>query len=221
MMDEHYWDALFERFQASIAQERRTLPSVSLIAEERQDPYHVLLSTLISLRTKDEVTLASSRRLFDLASDPYQMVALSEEEIAAAIYSAGFYKTKARNIRLISEILIERHGASVPSTREELMALPGVGVKTANLTLNLGFGIEAICVDCHVHQIANRLGWIETKTPEESEAALMEIMPRRFWIPLNELLVRFGQVICRPVSPFCSKCPEHDRCPKVGVTTRR
>lgn len=101
------------------------------------------------------------------------------------------------------------------------MALPGVGVKTANLTLNLGFGIEAICVDCHVHQIANRLGWIETKTPEESEAALMEIMPRRFWIPLNELLVRFGQVICRPVSPFCSKCPEHDRCPKVGVTTRR
>lgn len=221
MMDEHYWDDIFARFGAAIASESRTLPSVSLIAEEQQNPYHVLLSTLISLRTKDEVTIAASRRLFELATDPYEMVRLSEEEIAQAIYPAGFYKTKARNIRLISEILIERHDAQVPPTREQLLALPGVGIKTANLTLNLGFGIEAICVDCHVHQIANRLGWIETKNPTESEGALMQIMPKRFWIPLNELLVRFGQVICRPISPFCSRCPESERCPKIGVTTRR
>jgi len=221
MMDERYWDDLFARFQLAIAGEKRSLPSVSLIAEEREEPYHVLLSTLISLRTKDEVTLAASRRLFDLASDPYAMVLKSEEEIAAAIYPAGFYKTKARNIRLISELLIERFNGTVPSSREELLSLPGVGIKTANLTLNLGFGIEAICVDCHVHQIANRLGWIETKNPEQSEVELMKIMPRRFWIPLNELLVRFGQVICTPVSPFCSKCPERERCPRVGVTKSR
>ncbi len=221
MMDEQYWDALFERFQQAIAGEGRTLPSVSLIAEEREDPYHVLLSTLISLRTKDEVTLAASRRLFDLASDPYAMVLKSEEEIALAIYPAGFYKTKARNIRLISEALIERFDGKVPSDRDALLSLPGVGIKTANLTLNLGFGIEAICVDCHVHQIANRLGWIETKNPNESEIALMKIMPKRFWIPLNELLVRFGQVICTSVSPFCSKCPEGERCPRVGVTKSR
>jgi len=220
-MDEQYWDALFERFQQAIAGESRSLPSVSLIAEEREEPYHVLLSTLISLRTKDEVTLASSRRLFDLASDPYAMVLKSEEEIAAAIYPAGFYKTKARNIRLISEELIERFDGKVPSDRDELLSLPGVGIKTANLTLNLGFGIEAICVDCHVHQIANRLGWIETKNPNESEIELMKIMPKRFWIPLNELLVRFGQVICTSVSPFCSKCPENERCPRVGVTKSR
>ena len=221
MMDEQYWDALFERFQQAIAGEGRTLPSVSLIAEEREDPYHVLLSTLISLRTKDEVTLAASRRLFDLASDPYAMVLKSEEEIATAIYPAGFYKTKARNIRLISEALIERFDGKVPSDRDALLSLPGVGIKTANLTLNLGFGIEAICVDCHVHQIANRLGWIETKNPNESEIELMKIMPKRFWIPLNELLVRFGQVICTSVSPFCSKCPENERCPRVGVTKSR
>ena len=221
MMVEQYWDALFERFQQAIAGESRSLPSVSLIAEEREEPYHVLLSTLISLRTKDEVTLASSRRLFDLASDPYAMVLKSEEEIAAAIYPAGFYKTKARNIRLISEELIERFDGKVPSDRDELLSLPGGGIKTANLTLNLGFGIEAICVDCHVQQIANRLGWIETKNPNESEIELMKIMPKRFWIPLNELLVRFGQVICTSVSPFCAKCPESERCPRVGVTKSR
>ncbi len=220
-MDEHYWESLFTRFKAAIAEESRTLPSVSIIASTHADPYTILISTLISLRTKDAVTLAASERLFALAKTPESMLTLSEEEIQKAIYPAGFYRTKARNILAISEMLLTEFSGEVPATQEELMRLPGVGIKTANLTLNLGFGIDAICVDCHVHQIANRLGWIETKTPEESEKALMEIMPQRFWIPLNELLVRFGQLICRPVSPFCSRCPEEERCPKVGVTRRR
>lgn len=220
-MDEHYWEDLFTRFKTAIEDEGRTLPSVSIIAATHSDPYSVLISTLISLRTKDAVTLEASERLLALAKTPEEMLTLTAQQIEAAIYPAGFYRTKARNILAISEILLTEYDGAVPATQEELMALPGVGVKTANLTLNLGFGIDAICVDCHVHQIANRLGWIETASPEESEKALMEIMPQRFWIPLNELLVRFGQLICRPVSPFCSKCPETERCPKVGVTRSR
>lgn len=220
-MDEHYWEDLFTRFKTAIEDESRTLPSVSIIAATHSDPYSVLISTLISLRTKDAVTLEASERLLALAKAPLEMLALTAQQIEEAIYPAGFYRTKARNILAISEILLTEYDGAVPATQEELMALPGVGVKTANLTLNLGFGIDAICVDCHVHQIANRLGWIETASPEESEKALMEVMPQRFWIPLNELLVRFGQLICRPVSPFCSKCPENERCPKVGVTRSR
>lgn len=220
-MDAHYWDEIFQRFRQAIEDQGRTLPSVSLIAEELSDPFAVLISTIISLRTKDEVTLAASRRLFLLADNPKTMVALSEEEIQKAIHPAGFYKTKAKTIRSICEILLAMYDGKVPRNQEELLKLPGVGVKTANLTLNLGFGIEAICVDCHVHQISNRLGWIQTTTPEQSEKALMNVMPKQFWIPLNELLVRFGQVICTPVSPFCSRCPENERCPKIGVNKSR
>lgn len=220
-MDEHYWDDIFQRFQLALEAQGTILPSVSLIAEKHGNPFQVLIATIISLRTKDAVTLSSSESLFARAKTPYNMLELSEEEIQELIYPAGFYKTKAKTIRSISQQLIDEYGGVVPNNQEELMKLPGVGIKTANLTLNLGFGIEAICVDCHVHQIANRLGWIATKTPEESEKALMEVMPKRFWIPLNELLVRYGQVICTSVSPFCSKCPEEATCPKVGVTKSR
>ncbi|MFA5699171.1 MAG: endonuclease III [Sphaerochaeta sp.] len=220
-MDEHYWDDLFQRFRLALEAQGTILPSVSLIAEKHDDPFRVLIATIISLRTKDAVTLSSSETLFARAKTPYEMLELTEEEIQELIYPAGFYKTKAKTIRSISQQLIDEYGGVVPNNQEELMKLPGVGIKTANLTLNLGFGIEAICVDCHVHQIANRLGWIATKTPEESEKALMEVMPKRFWIPLNELLVRYGQVICTSVSPFCSKCPEEATCPKVGVTKSR
>ncbi|MFA6688075.1 MAG: endonuclease III domain-containing protein [Sphaerochaetaceae bacterium] len=215
--DERYWDEVFSLFSEALEREGALLPSVSTIAVEKQDPFRVLVSTLISLRTKDEVTLAASRRLFALADTPQAMLALAPSSIEEAIYPAGFYRTKARNILSICEILVDRYGGSVPASKEELVALPGVGIKTANLTLNLGFGIEAICVDCHVHQIANRMGWIETSTPEQSEKALQKIMPRRFWIPLNELLVSYGQHICVPVSPWCGKCPMDGRCPKVGV----
>lgn len=220
-MNEQYWDAIFEQFRKAIEAEGQILPSVSIIAQREHDPFRVLIATLISLRTKDEVTLAASQRLFALAGDPHAMACLSEQAIQEAIYPAGFYKTKAKNIRLISLRLIEQYEGRVPDTQHELLALPGVGIKTANLTLNLGYQIDAICVDCHVHQIANRLGWVHTKTPEQTELALQEVMPRRFWIPLNELLVRYGQLICTPVSPFCSKCPQAQRCPKIGVGRSR
>lgn len=220
-MNEQYWDNLFEQFRKAIEAEGQILPSVSIIAQREHDPFRVLIATLISLRTKDEVTLAASQRLFALAGDPHAMACLSEQAIQEAIYPAGFYKTKAKNIRLISLRLIEQYEGRVPDTQHELLALPGVGIKTANLTLNLGYQIDAICVDCHVHQIANRLGWVHTKTPEQTELALQEVMPRRFWIPLNELLVRYGQLICTPVSPFCSKCPQAQRCPKIGVGRSR
>ncbi|MEA5107810.1 MAG: endonuclease III [Sphaerochaeta associata] len=220
-MNEQYWDNLFEQFRKAIEAEGQILPSVSIIAEREHDPFRVLIATLISLRTKDEVTLAASQRLFALAGDPHAMACLSEQAIQEAIYPAGFYKTKAKNIRLISLRLIEQYEGRVPDTQQALLALPGVGIKTANLTLNLGYQIDAICVDCHVHQIANRLGWVHTKTPEQTELALQEVMPRRFWIPLNELLVRYGQLICTPVSPFCSKCPQAQRCPKIGVGRSR
>ena len=149
------------------------------------------------------------------------MLSLSDEEIEKAIYPAGFYKRKAQNIKEISKTLIEKYDGKVPSTQEELLALPGVGIKTANLTLNLGFNIDAICVDCHVHQIANRIGWIDTKTPEESVDALESIMPRRFWIPLNELLVAYGQNVCLSISPLCSECPICKECPKKGLKYSR
>lgn len=219
--DEAYFDRIFALFQEALKKKKRNLPSVSLIALKMNTPYTVLISTLISLRTKDDVTLAASERLFSLADNPEKMLSLSDEEIEKAIYPAGFYKRKAQNIKEISKTLIEKYDGKVPSTQEELLALPGVGIKTANLTLNLGFNIDAICVDCHVHQIANRIGWIDTKTPEESVDALESIMPRRFWIPLNELLVAYGQNICLSISPLCSECPICKECPKKGLKYSR
>jgi len=166
------------------------------------------------------VTLASSRRLFALAPDPAATRAASEEALAAAVFPAGFYRNKARQLRQIARILEARNDA-VPADRAGLMALPGVGPKTANLVLNLAFGIEAICVDTHVHRIPNRLGWISTATPEQSEAALEALWPRRHWIEANELLVSFGQTICTPVSPRCSSCPFASDCPQLGVPRSR
>lgn len=142
-------------------------------------------------------------------------------EIADLIYPAGFYRNKARQIHEIAVRLIEEFGGAVPSTLEELITLPGVGRKTANLVLGIAFDIPAICVDIHVHRITNRLGWIATSTPEQSEYALMEILPESFWIPINEWLVGFGQQICTPQSPRCSMCPLSEHCPRVGVTRSR
>lgn len=222
MKDAAYFERIFKEFEEAIRRESKQLPSVSMLAiETGSDPYAVLISTIISLRTKDQVTLEASRRLLSKAPDPKTMQTLPAEEIEKLIYPAGFYKRKAQQILSISKALIERFNGEVPSTQEELLSLPGVGIKTANLTLNLGFGIKAVCVDCHVHQISNRLGWISTKTPEESVAALENVMPDKFWIPLNELLVAYGQTICTPVSPFCSKCPENGACPKIGVERTR
>ena len=221
VLDEAYFDRIFSEFRQVLASLGKVLPAVSLVAVQKQDPFSVLVSTVISLRTKDDVTLNASRRLLAEAPDPRSMLQLSEDRIADLIFPAGFYRRKAMQIRQISEILVSEYDGKVPSDAGLLMQLPGVGIKTANLTLNLGFGIDAICVDCHVHQISNRLGWIETKTPEESEKALQPVMPRRFWIPLNELLVSYGQEVCTSVSPKCSMCPENRSCPKVGVTRSR
>ena len=180
-----------------------------------------LVSTMISLRTKDEVTRRASRALLSRASTPSALASLSVDRIARAIYPAGFYRTKARNLREVSRLLIERHAGSVPAGMDDLLALPGVGRKTANLVRNLGFGLPGICVDTHVHRISNRIGWVKTRTPEETERALMRILPRRYWIGINELLVRYGQAICTPLSPRCSICRVRPGCARIGVGRAR
>ena len=220
-MDEKYFDRIFAEFRQVLADMGKVLPAVSLVAVRRQDPFSVLISTVISLRTKDDVTLHASERLLSRAQTARDMLDLSTDGIAELIFPAGFYRRKAEQIRQISQTLVDEYDGEVPADADLLMELPGVGIKTANLTLNLGFGIDAICVDCHVHQISNRLGWIDTKTPEESEKVLQTVMPRRFWIPLNELLVSYGQEVCTSVSPRCSLCPENSVCPKIGVTRSR
>lgn len=176
---------------------------------------------MISLRTKDEVTAAASARLLGRAASPGKLAALGEAAIARLIYPAGFYRTKARHLRQAARLLEERHGGRVPPSMEELLALPGVGRKTANLVRNLGFGLPGICVDTHVHRISNRLGWVRTRTPLETERALEAILPRRWWIPVNGLLVAFGQRTCTPQSPKCSACPIRRHCARVGVTRSR
>jgi len=191
------------------------------VTENGPDPFRILVSCILSLRTKDEVTYPATERLFAKASDPAGMLKLTPTAIEKAIYPAGFYRTKAKQIRAISEILLSRHGGHVPDTIEELLLLPGVGRKTANLTVTLGFGKPGICVDTHVHRIANRLGWVKTKTPDDTEAALRRSLPKRWWIPINETLVRHGQQVCKPVSPVCSACPVGRACPKIGVAIRR
>ena len=222
MSDKKYWNRIFHEFRSALDTEVRVLPSVSLIAQETgNDPFAVLVSTVISLRTKDEVTHSSSRRLLDAAPDAAHLAAMDETAIQTLIFPCGFFKRKARQLKTIAQTLVSRYGGKVPSSQQELLSLPGVGIKSANLTLNLGFNIPAICVDCHVHQIANRMGWVNTKTPEETVSALESIMPEEYWIPLNELLVSYGQNICRSLSPLCSKCPENDRCPKNGVEKHR
>ena len=197
------------------------LPSVSAVAERKPDPFHILVSTMISLRTKDEVTSAASDRLLSRAPTAQDLTRLRRKQIAQLIYPAGFYNTKAQNLKTISEVLVSRYDGRVPESMEQLLELPGVGRKTANLVRNLGYGLDGICVDTHVHRISNRLGWVKTKTPEQTESGLEKVLPRRYWIPINELLVRFGQSVCTPVSPFCSRCPIQLHCPRIGVERSR
>ena len=186
-----------------------------------RSPYTLLVSCVISLRTKDDVTHGASRRLLRLAPTPDILADLSEESIARAIYPAGFYNTKAKQLREIGRIIGECHGGAVPDRETELLKLPGVGRKTANLVLGLGFGVPAICVDTHVHRISNRLGLVSTSTPEATEKALQKVLPEDLWIPINDLLVTFGQNRCHPTSPRCTGCPLHDLCPRIGVTRFR
>lgn len=197
------------------------LPSVSRIAREKKDPFRILISTILSLRTKDEVTMEASRRLFLLADSPRAMANLHVRSIEKAVYPAGFYKTKARTIKKICKRLVEEYGGKVPDTIDELLQFKGVGRKTANLVVTMGYGKPGICVDTHVHRVSNRLGIVRTRSPRDTEYALMEVIPKRLWIGTNELLVRFGQKICKPISPHCSTCPLQSGCPKIGVGRSR
>ena len=196
-------------------------PVVTLVAKRGATPYEILVSTLLSLRTKDEVTAVAAERLLARARTPQEMLALGETQIEGLIRPVGFAPTKARRLRQVSRILIEQYGGRVPDDLEALLALPGVGRKTANLVLSEAFGRDAICVDTHVHRISNRIGLVKTRTPEATEEALRRVLPRHLWQRYNPLLVAFGQVICRPVSPFCSRCPVRSLCPRLGVGTSR
>ncbi|HAQ61545.1 TPA: endonuclease III [Candidatus Delongbacteria bacterium] len=187
-------------------------PIVTLISVQTKDPYKVLISTLLSLRTKDDVTAKASYRLFEKADTPEKMIKLSEDEIQKLIFPVGFYKTKAKTIIETSQILIDAYNSKVPDSLDKLLSFKGVGRKTANLVLSLGYGQDTICVDTHVHRISNRWGVVSTKTPEETEFALMEKIPRKYWSEINDLMVAFGQTVCRPIGPKCSECKVKD-CP--------
>ncbi len=196
-------------------------PSVTMVGKKWKNPFLVLISCLLSLRTKDETTLPASERLFKLADNPQDMLRLSLDQIQKAIYPVGFYKTKARSIHSICSHLIDRYAGQVPDDIDELLTLHGVGRKTANLVLTEGFGKLGVCVDTHVHRISNRLGYVKTKTPEETEWSLRKKLPKEFWIEYNSLLVVWGQNVCKPISPFCSDCPISNDCLRVGVSTSR
>lgn len=195
-------------------------PSVTVIAK-KNDPFAVLVSCIISLRTRDEVTELASARLFNLAKLPAELLELSNAKIEKAIYPAAFYRNKTKSLKELCQVLVKEYSGKVPDKLEELLKLKGVGRKTANLTLILGHNKPGICVDIHVHRISNRWGYVKTKSPDETEMVLREILPKRFWKGYNDLLVSFGQNLCKPVSPFCSSCPIEDQCPKIGVNRSR
>ena len=205
-----------------MATERMIEPAmVTIVKEYGRDQFLVLVSCILSLRTKDTVSLPASRRLFASSATPSGMVELSQSVIEKLIYPVGFYRQKAKQLRAISALLLEKYSGAVPSDEKELLALPGVGRKTANLVLGEGFEIPALCVDTHVHRISNRLGLVATHTPEETETALKIILPPIYWREYNRLMVMWGQNICVPISPHCSICPLQKICPKIGVVKSR
>jgi endonuclease III len=198
---------------------RYDLPAVEKISEQQaESPFQILIATLLSARTQDATTHAASTRLFKRARTPKGVAALSIAEIEQLIYPVGFYRNKARYLKACCEMLVSRFGGRVPSTLEELVTLPGVGRKTANLVLILAFKSERnICVDIHVHRISNRLGWVRTKTPEQTEQALYQTVNARWWPLINLFLVTWGQNVCRPVSPRCGDCAIARHCQRIGV----
>jgi endonuclease-3 len=195
-------------------------PAVEKIAEEQQeDPFQILIATMLSAQTRDPVTAEASRRLFKVARTPRTMAKLSTAEIEKLIYPVSFYRNKAVHVKQAGEQIVQRFGGLVPKTMEELLTLPGVGRKTANLVLILGHRSgDNICVDTHVHRISNRLGWVDTRTPEETEHALYRVVDQRWWPVVNLYMVTWGQNVCRPVYPLCGSCRIADLCPRIGVT---
>ena len=183
--------------------------------ENVKDPYIVLICCILSLRTNDKTTIGASKRMLEIASTPDEMIIIDPKTLENAIYPVGFYKNKALQIVELSKIIVEKYNSKVPSTIEELIQFKGVGRKTANLVLTKGFGISGICVDVHVHRISNRLGYVETKTPDETEFELRKILPKKYWIDFNTYLVTLGQNICKPQKPNCANCPIAKYCKKI------
>ena len=197
-------------------------PVVGVVAKESdRNPFLILISTLLSLRTKDKTTREAGDRLFAMARTPAAMLKLPLKKLEGVIYPVGFYRTKANAIHQICRRLIDEYDGVVPDSIDELVTFPGVGRKTANLVVTIGYGKPGICVDIHVHRISNRWGYIKTKTPEESEQVLRRALPKQYWIIYNDLLVPYGQNLCLPVSPLCSTCKLTELCDRVGVTRSR
>ena len=196
-------------------------PIVTEISEKDKDPFKILIGTLLSLRTKDEITKQAANKLFAVADTPQNILKLAKTQIEKLIFPVGFYHRKAKNIKAISEIILKKYACKVPNNLDELLALPGVGRKTANLVFVLGFDKFGICVDTHVHRISNRMGFVKTKSPEETEFALRKKLPKKYWKIYNDYLVSFGQNICKPISPFCSKCKIEKFCSKIGIERNR
>jgi len=192
-------------------------PSVTKIAEKTRDPFRVLIGCLLSLRTRDEITDAAAERLFALAGDVHAMSRLRAQTIEKAVYPVSFFRTKAKRILEICTILLCERKGRVPETMDELLALPGVGPKTANIVLVYGFGKPGLPIDTHCHRIPNRIGWIRTRTPEETEQVLRRELPRRYWPIFNDLFVQYGQNVCKPIGPRCRDCVIEKYCDKVGV----
>ena len=215
-LSDNYFDSVFSAISSSLATMGAPVPAVSKIAMEDNSPYRILASTIISLRTRDSATWEASINLFKLAPTIDKLYSVDESLVAESIKKCGFYLRKANQLKKIAQIVMEEWRGEIPPDEGKLMSLPGVGIKTASLVLNLSFSMNAICVDCHVHQIANRLGWVETEKPEDTEKALKKILPRKYWIIINELFVMWGQNVCTPISPKCSICPLSSSCPKIG-----
>ena len=207
-------DLLAEHFDYK---ERTTLNRM----RKNPDPFKVLIACLLSLRAQDKNTEKASSALFAVADTPEKIMALSQKKLEKLIFSSGHYRKKARTLKHVSKVILERHNGKVPDIKEELLAIKGIGPKTANIVLAFAYGKEALPIDTHCHRIPNRLGWVKTKTPEQTEKQLEKILPKKYWPEFNALFVLFGQTICRPISPKCSQCPVRKYCPRIGVTRSR
>lgn len=215
--------SVFEKVIPILKRETRRFqtPVVEIIAKHKKDPFAILISTMLSLRTKDQTTARAFARLYALAKTPEAVLALPRKKLEKIIYPVGFYKTKAKNIQKTCLLLLKKHKGKVPDSIDELVDLPGVGRKTANLVVSLGYHKPGICVDTHVHRIANRLGAVKTKNPYETEMALRKTVDKHLWSSLNVMLVTWGQNICTPLGPRCSACAIRSLCKQRGVTKKR
>lgn len=218
-MNDQAFQTVLKRLKRVVS--RWDAPVVTLVARTGEGPFRVLISCLLSLRTKDETTAAAVGRLFARTVSAKGILEIPEKELERLIYPVGFYRVKARVLHRVCRQILETYGGRVPDTLEGLLTLHGVGRKTANLVLSQGWNKDGICVDVHVHRISNRLGYVRTRTPDETEMALRKKLPVRYWRTINQILVAFGQNHCRPVSPRCSSCPVAGECEKVGVTSSR